>query len=131
MEIENAAEHLPRCTRCGSANVFLNVNGGAWFSNAPRAAQVRAFDTWLAAATSQASPLLILEVGAGYNTPSVIRHRSERLLAANAHATLVRINKCHAELDLLDAGDEAAQQRYFAFAMDATQILPVLLYSSV
>jgi hypothetical protein len=43
-------------------------------------------------------PLLILEIGAGFNTPGVVRYPLERLAAQHADARFVRINREYPEV---------------------------------
>ena len=61
---------LPACPRCGGP-VFMNVRGGHWFIEAPYVDQSKAFNHWLN--TLGDKRLAVLEIGAGYNTPGVIR----------------------------------------------------------
>ena len=46
---------------------------------------------WIDSAMNE--PLLILEIGAGFNTPGVIRYPLERLAAQHTDARLVRVNR--------------------------------------
>jgi len=43
-------------------------------------------------------PLLIWEIGAGFNTPGVVRYPLERLAAQHADARFVRINREYPEV---------------------------------
>lgn len=80
---------IPRCPNCGGP-VFLNVRGGRWFLEEPQAAQRERLSEWINATTE--GPLLILEFGAGFNTPGVIRWPMEEVAAWHPDAHLVRVN---------------------------------------
>lgn len=80
---------LPTCPNCGEA-VFMNVRGGDWFIDDPYQAGYDRLTKWLQAATKK--KLLILEIGVGFNTPSVIRWPLEQITYRSRQANLVRIN---------------------------------------
>ncbi len=83
---------VPRCPRCGG-DMMLNVRGGDWFVERPYEPQWLRFKEWLGKAA--AGRLAILEMGAGFNTPSVIRWPCERIAARHPNAHLIRINLHH------------------------------------
>jgi NAD-dependent SIR2 family protein deacetylase len=85
---------VPQCPECGGT-VFFNVREDASFVEAPYLEQAERCVQWVTAALS--SPLLILELGAGFNTPGVIRFPLERLGARHAESRFVRINLDHPE----------------------------------
>ncbi|MFY0524146.1 NAD-dependent protein deacetylase of SIR2 family [Archangium gephyra] len=89
------ASALPRCPSCGGP-VFMNVRGDDTFLEEPYVDQARAFRDWVRAAARER--LLVLEVGAGFNTPSVVRWRMEHLVHHHPGARLVRINPTHPEI---------------------------------
>lgn len=89
------ADALPSCPRCGGS-VFMNVRLDAAFLEEPYVEQARRFQQWLR--EGAARRLLVLEVGAGFNTPSVVRWRMEHLVHHHPGARLVRINLQHPEL---------------------------------
>lgn len=80
---------IPACPNCGEA-VFLNVRGGHWFIDDPYQAGYEQLTKWLQLATKK--KLLILEVGVGFNTPSVIRWPLEQITYRHQQANFVRIN---------------------------------------
>lgn len=84
---------VPRCPRCGG-RVFSNINGGAWFLRSPEAAAAATrLLRWLEAGAGSGAPAtLILEVGAGFNTPGVTRLPMEALARGEPSYTLVRVN---------------------------------------
>ncbi|MGZ3146222.1 hypothetical protein ACVDFE_30360 [Lentzea chajnantorensis] len=84
---------VPACPRCGGA-VFLNVHKGPEYvpdHYEPDGTRLR---EWLAAA----GKLVVVEIGAGFSTPTVIRRPVESLVRGLPHARLVRINRDHAEV---------------------------------
>lgn len=80
---------LPRCPHCGG-RVFLNVRIDRHFVEAPYVEQSARLDAWLSGVGNQR--LLILEFGAGFNTPGVIRWPCENLVHTLPNARMVRVN---------------------------------------
>jgi len=93
----------PTCPRCGGA-VFFNVRGGDWFVEAPWRRQFAKLRDWVAAAPNDR--LLVLDIGSGFNTPSVVRWPMERTARSIATARFVRINRHNPELHV-DLGSRA------------------------
>ncbi|WP_327696716.1 NAD-dependent protein deacetylase of SIR2 family [Streptomyces sp. NBC_00459] len=89
------AEPLPDCPNCGG-EVDINVRIGPEFVDGPYLPAGRRLDDWLGTATAD-TRLLILEFGAGFNTPGVIRWPGEHLTRHFPHARLVRVNPTHPE----------------------------------
>jgi NAD-dependent SIR2 family protein deacetylase len=79
----------PACPRCGGP-IFMSVRADEYFIKAPHEAQADRFGTSVREALG--ARLLVIEVGAGFNTPSVIRWRLERIVEAAHDARFVRIN---------------------------------------
>jgi NAD-dependent SIR2 family protein deacetylase len=90
------ASLVPVCPRCGG-DVFLNVRGGAWFVEAPYAAQEERFHRWLQSTTR--GRLVLLDIGTGFSTPSVVRWPMESIAASHPDAHLIRVNPDHPEVD--------------------------------
>ncbi|WP_282153383.1 hypothetical protein [Ruegeria atlantica] len=84
---------LPTCPRCGG-QVFMNVRGGNWFVEDPYRPQARRFPEWLS--EREGMQLALIEIGSGFNTPSVIRVPMETISSQLPNATLIRINRDHA-----------------------------------
>ncbi len=99
--------------------MMLNVRGGSWFVEQPYESQRVAFQDWLARAV-QGGRLLVIEVGAGFNTPTVIRWPCEWITARNANARLIRINLHHPELRFPVA------ERATVVALSAADVLSAL-----
>jgi NAD-dependent SIR2 family protein deacetylase len=87
---------VPRCIHCGG-NVFLNVRGGDWFLEEPYEAQRERWRAWFGG-IPPGERLLLLDVGSGFNTPSVVRWPMERIALRDPAARIVRINLHNAEL---------------------------------
>ena len=86
---------IPICPNC-KGPVMLNVRGGSWFLEQPHLPQRAAFTRWLA--QTRGRRLVIIEVGAGFNTPSVIRWPCEEAVSSEPSARLVRINRDHPQV---------------------------------
>lgn len=80
---------LPRCPNCGG-DVMLNVRGGYWFIEEPYLNQAEKLRDWIQSTVGKR--LLIIEIGAGFNTPVVIRWPNEHLVINHPDAHLIRIN---------------------------------------
>ena len=68
---------VPRCIHCGG-NVFMNVRGGDWFLEEPYRPQSGEVAGLVRRDTS-GERLLLVDVGSGFNTPSVVRWPMERI----------------------------------------------------
>ncbi|MGW0816970.1 NAD-dependent protein deacetylase of SIR2 family [Streptomyces viridiviolaceus] len=112
---------LPRCPNCGG-DVKINIRIGPEFVDAPYLPAGRRLQDWLNAADIE-TRLLILELGAGFNTPGVIRHPGERLIRAFPHARLIRVNPTRPEVP---AG---LSDRALPLPADAGQLLNALIPS--
>jgi hypothetical protein len=80
---------IPHCPNCGG-DVFMNVRAGHWFLEDPYEKQAEAFSRWIDG--SRDSRLLVIEIGAGFNTPSVVRWPMELIVHTHPKAHLVRVN---------------------------------------
>ena len=87
---------VPRCIHCGGS-VFMNVRGGVWFLEVPYRPQMERWRAWFGG-IRPGERLLLLDVGSGFNTPSVVRWPMERVALRDPGARLVRINLHHADL---------------------------------
>ncbi len=81
---------VPRCPRC-NGDVFFNVRGGAWFVEEPWQRQFEILRQWLPSSSNER--LVVLDIGSGFNTPSVVRWPVERVAQAIPTARFVRINR--------------------------------------
>ncbi len=85
---------VPVCPNCGGAT-SLNVYAGDWYINDHFEAGRVAANDWVADAAASHDPVTVIEIGAGFNTPAVIRWPIERIVSALPHARFVRINPDH------------------------------------
>ncbi|CAF1239161.1 unnamed protein product [Didymodactylos carnosus] len=116
---------LPRCPQCGG-KMFLNVRAGDWFLSTPYDQQAKQYNTWLTNSIQQANAanrlLVILEIGVGFNTPSVLRWPMESLAERHKNIRLIRINVDHSEIPThLVTG-----QKGVSLSMDATKAIQLL-----
>ncbi|MEI5520128.1 NAD-dependent protein deacetylase of SIR2 family [Streptomyces brasiliscabiei] len=95
---------LPVCPNCG-ADVFPNVRVGPEFVDGAHLPAGERLNRWLGDAPGGAR-LLVLEIGAGFNTPGVIRRPMEHVVRHTPGARLVRVNPDHPEVPA-DLGDRA------------------------
>lgn len=107
-----APEAIPSCPNCGGP-VFLNVYAGAWYINDHFRPGLDRLNDWLAETREGGESLAIIEIGAGFNTPGVIRWPSEQLVRGLPNARLIRINRDHP-----DVPDDLAS-RAWAIAAEA------------
>lgn len=80
---------IPNCPNCGGP-VFMNVRGGSWFIEEPYKEQAKRFNKWIQKASN--CQLLILEIGAGFNTPGVVRWPMEQIVNKFDNSHLIRVN---------------------------------------
>ncbi|WP_139415360.1 NAD-dependent protein deacetylase of SIR2 family [Agromyces laixinhei] len=85
---------VPSCPNCGGP-VTLNVFAGTWYINDHFQPQLAGLNNWLANATADGATTAIIEIGAGFNTPGVIRWPIDRITAHLPSARLIRINTDH------------------------------------
>lgn len=80
---------VPSCPSCGGP-VFMNVRLDNAFLDEPYEEQTSRLSRWFA--VNRDRRLLVVELGAGFNTPGVIRWPLERLVARSAGARMIRVN---------------------------------------
>lgn len=108
---------VPLCPYCGG-DMMLNVRGGDWFVEKPYEGQRTRFREWLKQAA--VGRLVVIEIGAGFNTPSVIRWPCEAIVSRHRKAHLIRINPDHPETSYPMDG------RCTRIAARAGEVLPLL-----
>jgi hypothetical protein len=84
--------------------VFFNVRGGDWFVEQPWRRQLGTLRSWVGSSSNER--LLVLDIGSGFNTPSVVRWPMERTAEAIPTARFARINRHDPALHL-DLGPRA------------------------
>eukprot|EP00931_Biecheleriopsis_adriatica_P012851 TRINITY_DN114103_c0_g1_i1.p1 TRINITY_DN114103_c0_g1~~TRINITY_DN114103_c0_g1_i1.p1 ORF type:complete len:340 (+),score=60.01 TRINITY_DN114103_c0_g1_i1:28-1047(+) len=84
---------VPRCQKCGGPT-FMNLRGGDWFLHTKFAGQAQKFREWVEAVIAQKQRLVVIELGAGFNTPVVTRFPCEAIAreASALGAALIRMN---------------------------------------
>ena len=115
-------EAVPTCPTCGG-DVFLNVRLDDGFVEVPYEPQAKRLRNWLAGALH--SPLLLIEIGAGFNTPTVVRWQLETLARTVPGARFVRINRDDAAIDSL------AAEHSLAIAGDAGEAIAALVTACI
>jgi len=89
---------VPKCPNCGG-RAMMNVRGGDWFIEDHYAEQQQRMQQFIAEGSKPGNKLVLLEIGVGFNTPTVIRHRFERL----AYERIRNENRCRfIRLNLFD-----------------------------
>lgn len=109
------SELIPICPVCGEdldTNLRRDqyfVEDENWHQAAERYQAVQA--------TASELPLVLLELGVGYNTPSIIKYPFEEITSKQENATLIRINKDYPEASHQNA------VKTIAFNEDIGQVL--------
>ena len=112
------SELVPRCPVCGGKmDVHVRkdryfVQDNQWYASYER------YEDYMEKACE--GNTLLLELGVGYNTPTIIRFPFERLAAQRKNITLARINR-----DYPNA--QSRITRFMPFGEDCTQIIQGLL----
>lgn len=81
------------CPRCGGP-VFLNVRKGPEYIVDPYLPNGRRLQNWISSLPDDAR-LVVLDIGTGFNTPTVVRRPMEEITRALPNARLIRINTQH------------------------------------
>lgn len=108
---------IPRCPNCGE-DVFLNVRIDGSFIDDHFDSTAERLERWIKKARTGQG--VVLEIGAGFNTPSVIRWPGERVIQAMPNWRLVRLNAEHAEVP------NELGERALGIAGDASAIISAL-----
>jgi O-acetyl-ADP-ribose deacetylase (regulator of RNase III)/NAD-dependent SIR2 family protein deacetylase len=89
---------VPKCPRCGE-DMFGNVRGGSWFLHHKYEQQNTAMQQWMQKQLDGGSNVLILEIGAGFNTPTVTRFPVESFARElGGRGRFIRINPTEADV---------------------------------
>ena len=85
---------VPRCKVCNSKWTFGNVRGGDWFIHSPYEASQKRFVKWAEERVrSKTDRVVVIEIGAGFNTPTVTRYPCESFVRELGNrGALIRIN---------------------------------------
>lgn len=91
-------ELIPKCPRCGS-DMFGNVRGGSWFLHHKYEHQAERIQQWMQQKIDAHSKVVVIEIGAGFNTPTVTRFPVESFARELGDlARFIRINPTEAEV---------------------------------
>lgn len=87
-------ENIPKCPRCGG-DMFGNVRGGSWFLHSQYEDHRQKLVDWMDAQNGK--NVVVVEVGAGFNTPMVTRWPVESFVRETG-GKLIRINPSDPEI---------------------------------
>lgn len=88
---------IPRCPRCGEL-LKPNLRCDDTFVEAPHMANIDRYRAAVQDAAECPGQVILLELGVGFNTPSIIRYPFERFALGIPNAVLIRINRDSATL---------------------------------
>jgi NAD-dependent SIR2 family protein deacetylase len=111
---------VPKCPMCGS-NMEVNIRKDSYFiqdDNWDKSKYL--FASFIQEA--QGHKLVLLEIGVGFNTPTIIRIPFEQITFNEPNAALIRVNK-----DLHDSIPENSEKT-ISFSESAEQVIEDLLY---
>lgn len=93
------------CPNCNKNRIFANVRGGSWFVHDHLNEVQDKLIQWLNEIKVAKKLLVILEIGAGFNTPIITRIPMESI-TRSMNARLIRINPQHFQIpnDILKRG---------------------------
>ncbi|MGR5091802.1 hypothetical protein ACPV5O_19810 [Vibrio maritimus] len=94
---------IPKCPNCGS-HMFIHARIDGSFIDSEHEREYRNLMTWLNKNANK--QVLLLDLGSGFNTPTVIRLPMENLTQTMPNAHLVRVNLEHDEVSL-DIGSKS------------------------
>ena len=86
-------KHFPICPQCNKAELCFNLRGGAYYVESRHIDASHRLEEWLESDEVVRGSLLVLDIGSGFNTPGVVRLRTERIAANHKNANFIRINK--------------------------------------
>jgi len=117
--MEIPSEYIPQCPRC-KGPMFFCVRGGNWFIESAFKEQRQGYHEFLhRILENQNETLTIIEIGVGFNTPSVLRWPMDQIVTKCKNARLIRIN-VHAP----DVPDRARKEkRALGFDGDAAGVV--------
>ena len=111
-------EDIPRCPKCGR-RMIPNVRCDNRFVEEPHILNYKLYNRFLSNYLKDGKKILLLEIGVGLSTPSIIRFPFENLVKKNENVTLVRINNKLTELPR----EPAMNGRAFSITDDATDVI--------
>ena len=117
--MEVPSKYIPQCPRCGGP-MFFCVRGGEWFLESAFNDQRHHYHNFIHRVLNKQDELFtIIEIGVGFNTPSVLRWPMDKLVSDYPNVRLIRIN-LHAPDVPVHARKE---KRAIGFDIDAGEII--------
>lgn len=108
-------EDIPRCPKCGR-RMIPNVRCDNRFIEEPHVANYANYNQFLSKYLKDKKKVLLIEIGVGFSTPSIIRFPFDNLVKKNENVYLVRINSKSSEVPNVNG-------RAFSMTNDATTII--------
>ena len=100
--------------------MFFCVRGGSWFIESAFNEQRRRYDEFLHRALARPDRLFtIIEIGVGFNTPSVLRWPMDQLVSEHKHVRLIRLNMHAPDVPVHARKEKRAQ----GFEQDAASVV--------
>lgn len=94
-QVLNQERAVPKCPNCGE-DMFIHARKDRSFIDAEHRQALLNLQQWLTA--QQGKNILLLELGAGFNTPMVIRYPMESLYQKFPNTSFIRVNLDDAEI---------------------------------
>jgi NAD-dependent SIR2 family protein deacetylase len=113
-----AESDIPRCPACGDY-LERNLRRDGYFVESPHMERRPAYEGFLD--RSLTGRLVLLELGVGFNTPTIIRWPFERIASQHPGASLLRVNMNDVSVPT------EIEQRSTSFREDAAQVIQDLL----
>lgn len=90
--MEIPSKYIPVCPRCNGP-MFYCVRGGEWFIESAFDKQRQSYRNFIQRSIDNKDKLFtIIEIGVGFNTPSVLRWPMDKLVSEFRNVRLIRIN---------------------------------------
>ena len=125
--MEVPSQYIPRCPSC-KGPMFFCVRGGNWFIESAFDAQRLRYHDFIQRALNKKDNLFtILEIGVGFNTPSVLRWPMDQLVSEFKNVRLIRINTHAPDVPVHARKD----QRAIGFDVDAAAIIRQLMNKAI
>ncbi|QEN08244.1 Sir2 silent information regulator family NAD-dependent deacetylase [Oceanispirochaeta crateris] len=93
-------DHIPFCPNCGEL-LAVNIRKDSFFVEKPWMAKQEDYASFID--STKGEELVLLELGVGFNTPTIIRLPFEKLAADRKNISLIRVNQDNTQLFLKEA----------------------------
>lgn len=115
-------EDVPRCPKCGR-RLIPNVRCDNRFIEEPHVLNYGGYNKFISKFVNTEKKVLLLELGVGFSTPSIIRFPFDRLVKNNKNFYLIRINNNHPEVP----NDPSLKGRVFSMSDDISDVISRLV----